>query len=73
GEVKIRKSLHQIFDELDTPEFIFIERGYIVNIIKIMKISDGTVVLKNGEKLPVSRAHLQEVKQKINKFWGEHI
>lgn len=73
GEVRIRKSLHQIFDEFDTPEFIFIERGYIVNIIKIMKISDGTVVLKNGEKLPVSRAHLQKVKQQISRFWGEHI
>ena len=28
-----------------------------------MKISGGMVVLKNGEQLPVSRSHLQEVKQ----------
>ena len=38
-----------------------------------MKISGGIAVLKNGEQLPISRSHLQEVKQKINEFWGAHI
>ena len=73
GTSKVRKSLQQVFDELNTSEFIFIDRGCIVNIIQIMKISDGMVVLKNGEQLPISRSHLQEVKQKINQFWGAHI
>lgn len=73
GTAKVRKSLQQVFDELNTPEFIFIDRGCIVNIIHIMKISDGMTVLKNGEQLPISRSHLQEVKQKINEFWGAHI
>ena len=73
GIAKVRKSLQQVFDELNTPEFIFVDRGCIVNIIQIMKISDGMVVLKNGEQLPISRSHLQEVKQKINQFWGAHI
>lgn len=73
GIAKVRKSLQQVFDELNTPEFIFVDRGCIVNIIHIMKISDGMVVLKNGEQLPISRSHLQEVKQKINQFWGAHI
>lgn len=73
GTAKVRKSLQQVFDELSTPEFIFIDRGCIVNIIQIMKISNGMAVLKNGEQLPISRSHLQEVKQKINQFWGAHI
>lgn len=73
GIAKVRKSLQQVFDELNTLEFIFIDRGCIVNIIQIMKISGGMAVLKNGEQLPISRSHLQEVKQKINQFWGAHI
>ncbi|MDE7362379.1 MAG: LytTR family DNA-binding domain-containing protein [Oscillospiraceae bacterium] len=73
GTSKVRKSLQQVFEELNAPEFIFIDRGYIVNIIQIMKISDGMAYLKNGETLPISRSHLQEVKQQINKFWGAHI
>ena len=73
GTSKVRKSLQQVFEEINTPEFIYIDRGYIVNIIQIMKIKDGMAVLKNGEHLPISRSHLQDVKQKINQFWGAHI
>ncbi len=73
GTSKVRKSLQQVFEELAAPEFIFIDRGYIVNIIQIMKISDSMAYLKNGETLPISRSHLQEVKKQINKFWGAYI
>ena len=73
ASAKVRKSLQQIFSELDVPEFLFIDRSYIVNIIQIMKVSDGMAVLKNGVELPISRAHLQEVKLQINRFWGAHI
>jgi len=73
GTSKVRKSLQQVFEELNTPEFIFIDRGYIVNIIQVMKISDGMAYLKSGVTLPISRSHLQEVKQQINKYWGAHI
>lgn len=73
GVSKVRKSLQQVFDELDAPEFIFIDRGYMVNIIQIMKVSGSMALLKNGEQLPISRSRLQEVKQQINRFWGAHI
>ena len=73
GTSKVRKSLQQVYEELAAPEFIYIDRGYIVNMIHIMKISGGVAVLKNGEALPVSRSHLQGVKDQINRFWGEHI
>lgn len=73
GTSKVRKSMQQVFEELNAPEFIFIDRGYIVNIIQIMKIIDGMAYLKNGETLPISRSHLQEIKRQINKFWGAHI
>lgn len=73
GTSKVRKSLQQVYEELDAPEFLFIDRGYIVNIIQIMKVSAGMAFLKNGEQLPISRSHLQEVKRQINRFWGAHI
>ncbi|MCM1190561.1 MAG: LytTR family DNA-binding domain-containing protein [bacterium] len=73
GTSNVRKPLQQVFDELNAPEFLFIDRGIIVNLIHIMKISGGTAVLKNGEKLPVSRSRLQEVKRKINRFWGTQL
>ena len=45
GTSKVRKSLQRVFDELNAPEFIFIDRGYIVNIVQIMKVSDSIAIL----------------------------
>lgn len=73
GLSKVRKSLQQVYAELNAEEFIYTDRGCIVNMIHIMQIKDGMAVLKNGVSLPVSRTHLQEVKAKINNYWGTHI
>lgn len=73
GVSRVRKSLQQVYEELSADEFIYIERGCIVNMIHIMQIRDGMVVLKNGTYLPISRSHLQAVKEQINYYWGTHI
>lgn len=69
----MRKSLAQVYDELGAEEFIYIDRGCIVNLIHVMQVRDGMAVLKNGTSLPVSRSHLQDVKEQINRYWGAHI
>ena len=69
----MRKSLQQVYEELAAEEFIFIDRGCIVNMIHVMQVKEGMVVLKNGAALPISRSHLQEVKAQINAYWGAHI
>lgn len=73
GVSKVRKSLQQVYEELNAEEFVYIDRGYIVNMIHIMQIKDGMAVLKNGLSLPISRTHLQEVKARVNNYWGTHI
>lgn len=73
GTSKVRRTLQGIFQELDCEEFIFIDRGCIVNLIHIMQVSLGNVVLKDGTVLGVSRSHLPEVKEQINSYWGRHI
>lgn len=73
GISRVRKSLQQVYAELDAEEFIYIDRGCIANMIHIMQVKDGMVVLKNGVSLPVSRSHLREVKEQINTYWGTHI
>jgi len=73
GVSKVRKSLQAVFDELNSEEFIFIDRGYIVNLIHIMQIKNSTAVLKNGAVLSISRSHLQAVKEQINNYWGNVI
>ena len=73
GTSPVRKSLQKVFDELDAEEFLFIDRGCIVNLIHVMQIRDASAVLKDGTCLPVSRSHLQDVKEKINEYWGKRL
>lgn len=73
GVSRVRKSLQQVYEELGEEEFIYIDRGCIVNMIHIMQIKGGMAVLKNGVSLPISRSHLQQVKEQINTYWGTHI
>ncbi|MBC5745983.1 response regulator transcription factor [Lachnospiraceae bacterium MD308] len=72
-EVKIRKSLVQVYDELDQKEFIYVERGSIVNISKIMSIKKNLVELKKGIIIPASFSRVETVKERMNEFWGRKI
>ena len=73
GVSKVRRTLAQIHEELDAEEFIYIDRGCIVNLTHIAQVKGNTAVLKDGSVLPVSRSHLQSVKEEINRYWGSHI
>lgn len=73
GSSQVRKTLQQVFDELDAEEFLFVDRGCIANLIHVMQIKDGCAILKDGTSLPISRSHLQDVKEKINAYWGAHL
>lgn len=70
---KVRKSLTQIFKEFKSEDFIYVDRGDIVNLAHIMGIRDGIVELKNGIRLPASHSKLEQIKAKLSDFWGEQI
>ena len=69
----MRKSLSAVLKELSSDDFVFIDRGNIVNIPYIMKIIDGCVELENGIRLFASHARLEQLKKKVSEFWGERI
>lgn len=73
GVIKVRKSLQNVLEELDAEEFIFIERGCIVNLIQVTQIKNSMIYLKNQIELPISRSHLQWVKVALNSYWGKRI
>ncbi len=70
---RVRKSLSAVLKELSSDDFVFIDRGNIVNIPYIMKIIDGCVELENGIRLFASHARLEQLKKKVSEFWGERI
>lgn len=70
---KVRKSLAQVYKELMSEDFIYVDRGDIVNIVHVMGVKDSMVELKNGVRIPASHAKLEDIKTKLSNFWGEQI
>lgn len=73
SRTSVRKSLANVMKELDSEDFVYIDRGNIVNIQYIMKIKDGSVELENGVRLLASHAKIEQTKKKISEYWGERI
>ena len=70
---RVRKTLRQVYEELDEREFLFIDRGCIVNLSRIMSIREGFCILKDGTRLPVSQSRMPELKERLLDFWKRHI
>lgn len=70
---RIRKTLTEIFEELHSEEFYFIERGYIVNLRHVSGISRTDCILTDHTRLPVSQSRLPEFKKELNRYWQNKI
>ena len=69
GESRVRKSLNLLFQELNSPEFLYIEKGYIVNIRHVMSMKNHILHMRDGAMLPVGIPRVGEVKRKIAEYW----
>ena len=70
---KVRKTMQQVFSELNDKEFMFIDRGCIVNLSQIMSIRDDFCILKDNTHLPVSQSRIQNLKDKLMLFWKQQL
>ena len=70
GEYRERASLGEVFQKLNEQEFIYIDKGQIVNIPNIERIVQETVYMGNNIKLTISRANIKKVKNAVKKYWS---
>lgn len=73
GNSQVRMTLQKVYDNLEHEEFIYIDRGYIVNIRYIKKFQKQEIILVNDERLPVSKFHMAEVKAEIGRYWRDRM
>lgn len=69
----IRKSLAEIFEELHSEEFYFIERGFIVNLRHVSGIFHTDCILADNTHLPISQSRLSDFKKRLNRYWRDKI
>ncbi len=73
GEIYVRKPLHQVYKELDDKLFVYIDRGYVVNLMQIITLTENEVVMKNGIELHASKKRLRDLRLMLTDFWGKRI
>ena len=71
--VQVRKSLSDIFEELNSPEFVFIDRGCITNIDNVWKVDKKDWICANGIRLPMSGSARATIKDKLFAYWRTTI
>lgn len=70
---KQRMPLSDIFKMLPEGDFVFIERGIIVNIPYINGVDGNEITLSGGEVLNASRSYLKKVREEITRYWSRQI
>lgn len=72
GRKHERKSLRQVYANLSPKDFVFIEKGYIINILHVVGLMGNVLEMEDQISLKVSQSRLKEVKEKIHTFWRYH-
>lgn len=70
---KQRLSLNDVYKMLPEGDFVFIERGIIVNIFHISAMDVREITLSNQEVVTASRAYLKNVKEEVTRYWSRQI
>lgn len=65
----MRKSLVEVLNELPAEEFNMVIRGTICNLAQIVRIDEDGLLLKNGEKVPLVKGKVMELKQLVKGYW----
>ena len=74
GEIlAVRKTIKELYKELNDEHFIRIHSGCVVNAKYIAKFSNYDITLDNGERLIVSRTRMKNIKTTLMNFWGNKL
>ena len=71
GEVKReRKHLHTFMDNVKSEDFIFINKGTIVNMKNTKYVEGYNLMMKNMQSLPISINTIKKVKNQLLEYWN---
>ena len=59
-------ALHQTFEDLKNPSFVFVGRSHIINIDHVDRITTDAVYLEDGIKIQAGAETIQDVKTRIH-------
>lgn len=70
GQLSDNRGIKELFEVLNDSRFTFTDRSCFINLNFARAIDGNWMVMKNGERLPISRPMMPKVKEAIMSLWG---
>jgi len=70
---RVRKTLSKVYESLNPQEFVYIDRGCIINLKHLSGIANSSCTMADGTVLAVAQSRSAELKKLLNEFWRERI
>lgn len=71
AEYRERITMEQVYNRLPHDEFIFIDRGQVVNMYYVTRFRQQEIELNHEKILHVSRNMLSDVRHNLAQYWSE--
>lgn len=70
-----RETLKNIFLYLKsrTNVFYMLDRGYIINLLHVMKIDAGKIYMRDNTKILITKSKIKETKDVVYNFWKDYL
>ncbi len=68
-EVRVRKSLKQVYEEINSPAFVWVDRSYFCNLEKIARIEGDTIYMTDEMTFKLQRGRITEFKLQLKAYW----
>jgi len=72
-EEQERTTLQNVYEKLENPDLVWLDRGIILNLIHVQRVSNDVVEMKDGHKILTGAEHALELKRRLNTYWGDLI
>ncbi len=74
GEAQaVRKTLTQVFKEINKVYFCFADRGCIVNLANVMGLDSSGILFPDNQRISISKADIPGFKTVMLRFWEKQI
>lgn len=73
NSLNVRITIKELLSKIDSPDFVMIHSGAVVNVRYVKHISNYDVHIENGIHLIVSRGRADDLKMTLADFWRRRI
>lgn len=70
-EYRMKSALREILEKLNDTRFAYLDQSTVVNLDRIVHLTESEVTLSDGTKLPVSRKMMPALKSSLLRLWGD--